>query len=442
MPLNPWQDSQDTGQDNYQGRNQSDQGSQGNQGNQVPGSRQGDQLTGAPDFQGSIYPNSSQQPTGTPSPAGMSSPGGMPSNTPADTGVHFVPAIESMKGGSSKAGGRHDRNSGRDRKKKASHDGNAGRRTGRGQDAGYGNGAGPAGPGGVGSDMVAISKKRLAVIIALVIIVVVLATILIMEIASCNRSDTLDTGSIDATSGAWVDPYDWDLMKNDEDGLLAYYDENGNKLSEEGIDVSEHDGTIDWQQVKNAGVDFAIIRVGYRGYTQGSIVLDEQFYNNITGAYNAGLKVGVYFFSQAISTDEAVEEANFVLDCLENVNVTLSYPIAFDEELHPGGSDTAARTDNLTTQELTDNAIAYLSTITAAGYEGMIYGNQNDLARLDLTGELAQYPIWYAEYGVDHPTGQYDMAIWQYKETGIIAGTSENEGATDLNIRFIASDSW
>lgn len=309
--------------------------------------------------------------------------------------------------------------------------------------AGGGPGGGPDGrdsgsnrTGAVAGGSVLIAKKTLIVLVVLGVVAVVLGTVLVMNLAHCN-SASMQGGPTDSTT-TWVAPYDWTRLRNDENGLLAYYDSAGNKISEEGVDVSEHDGTIDWAAVRAGGIDFAMVRLGYRGYTQGSLVLDGQFYNNIMGAYAAGIKVGVYFFSQAITVEEAQEEAQFVIDTLKNVNVALSYPIAFDEELHPGGSDVAARTDNLTGTQLTQFAVAYLAAITAAGYDGMVYGNQHDLARLDLTGELAQYPIWYAEYGVSSPTGQFNMDVWQYTDTGPVAGINGANATSDINIRFIA----
>ncbi len=267
-----------------------------------------------------------------------------------------------------------------------------------------------------------------------------LIAVLVYSLSSCSREPEPTTATTTVTE-TWTPPYTWDNMRNDEDGLLAYYDASGLKLSEEGIDVSEHDGTIDWQAVKDSGVDFAIVRLGYRGYTKGSIVLDEQFYNNILGASQAGIKVGVYFFSQAITTDEAVEEANFVIDTLANVNVSLSYPVVFDEELKAGGAAEVTRSDDLTDAERTAIAKAFLEAVSQAGYQAMIYGNQHYLALLDLEGELSGYSVWYAEYGVAHPTGEYDMAMWQYTDTGLIAGVNEDQRATDINIRFIAAES-
>lgn len=292
-----------------------------------------------------------------------------------------------------------------------------------------------------GHPPVTISRRLLVALLALAAAAGSLLTLLVSRISGCTaRRQGGDTSSIDATSGAWVDPYDWDRMRNDENGLLAYYDTAGNKLSEAGIDVAEFDGEVDWGQVKAAGVDFVMVRVGYRGYSQGTVNLDSQFHNYIVGASQAGLKVGAYFFSQATTVDEAVEEANFTLAALSEAGVELTYPVAFDEELYPEGS-AEARTNNLDgdTETLTSIAAAFLEVVTGAGYEGVVYGNQHDLGRLNVDDEsISGYELWYAEYDILHPTGHYDMAMWQYKSTGVIPGVNEGQPATDLNIRFVA----
>ena len=136
--------------------------------------------------------------------------------------------------------------------------------------------------------------------------------------------------------------------------------------SRTGIDVSEYQGNIDWAKVKASGIEFAIIRVGYRGYSTGKIVQDAGFAANIKGAEAAGLKVGVYFFSQAITADEASEEADYVLSCIKGCS--LEYPVVFDWE--PMGVSTA-RTDGLSTSVLDGCAGTFCGRITAAGYKPM-----------------------------------------------------------------------
>lgn len=137
-----------------------------------------------------------------------------------------------------------------------------------------------------------------------------------------------------------------------------------------GIDVSTHQGEIDWQAVAGDGVEFAMIRLGYRGYTAGSLNLDARFVQNIEGALEAGLKVGVYFFSQAITVEEAIEEAQFVLDALEPYAGLLDFPVVFDWE---DIGTTTARTYKLDTDILNACALAFCGEIEAAGYEPMIY---------------------------------------------------------------------
>lgn len=266
-----------------------------------------------------------------------------------------------------------------------------------------------------------------AVALALVVVVIVLAA------RSCSTAPEQTTPS----ESAWTSPYDWANVKRLDNGMLAYY-VDGKLASEAGVDVSEHDGEIDWAAVRASGVDFAMIRLGYRGYSQGTIALDDYFLANVKGAYDAGLKVGVYFFSQAVSAEESKEEAKYVLDTLSGLDVKLSYPIAFDEEPITDGN--AARTDNLSDEQLTANALAFCQAVEEAGYDAMIYGNQHDLARLDLDGALKGYPIWYAEYETGtEPSAQVNMQIWQFSNTGSVKGITASDGQVDLNIRFLAS---
>lgn len=231
----------------------------------------------------------------------------------------------------------------------------------------------------------------------------------------------------------WASPYDWDNVTALDNGFLLYT-KDGRVASEAGVDVSEHDGAIDWPAVRAHGADFALVRVGYRGYGSGAIVGDAYFEENLRGAAEAGLKTGVYFFSQAVSPEEAREEALFTLGEVARTGVALSYPVVFDQEAI---SDDGARTDSLTNEQLTANALAFCQAVEAAGYEPMIYGNQHDLARLDLEGALRGYPVWYAEYGVREPTGQVDFRIWQYTASGTVGGIPATEGQVDMNIRFL-----
>lgn len=207
----------------------------------------------------------------------------------------------------------------------------------------------------------------------------------------------------------------------------TFYKENGQITSIPGIDISTHQGEIDWQQVKNAGVEFAIIRVAYRTYGGGEIMLDKSFEKNLREADAAGIKTGVYFFSQAISVEEAIAEADTIIDAIEPYNVT--YPVVFDWELI---YDDTARTDNVPVDVLTDCCIAFCERVKSAGYTPMIYQNKRTtLFKLDLP-RLQDYDFWLAEYN-DGPTYYYDVDMWQYSCTGKIPGIT---GDVDLNISF------
>lgn len=207
----------------------------------------------------------------------------------------------------------------------------------------------------------------------------------------------------------------------------SFYRENGNITSIAGIDVSEYQHDINWEQVKAAGVDFAIIRVGYRTYGGGELNFDTKFKENIEQADAAGVKVGVYFFSQAVTTEEAIEEADFVLDAIKPYNIT--YPVVFDWELIYGET---ARTDSVTVDMLADCCVSFCERVKSAGYTPMIYQNKNtSLMKLDLP-RLTAYDFWLAEYNTA-PTYYYDFQMWQYSSTGYIPGI---EGSVDMNICF------
>lgn len=207
----------------------------------------------------------------------------------------------------------------------------------------------------------------------------------------------------------------------------AFYKENEEITSIAGIDVSEHQGDIDWNAVKNAGIEFAIIRVGYRTYGGGEITLDTTFEQNLRNADAAGIKTGVYFFSQAIDPEEAIEEADAVIDAIRPYNIT--YPVIFDWELITGDS---ARTDAMTVDNLADACISFCERVKSAGYTPMIYQNKNTtMFKLDLP-KLQDYDFWLAEYG-DKPTYYYDYQMWQYSSTGKVPGIS---GEVDMNISF------
>lgn len=235
-----------------------------------------------------------------------------------------------------------------------------------------------------------------------------------------------------------------DVRKHDYD--LSCFSRNGNTLSYEGdsrytyrlgIDVSYHEGDIDWEKVKSDGFSFAIIRIGARGYgSEGKVFLDEKFHTNIQNAQKAGLDVGVYFFSQAINEAEAKEEAEFVLANLKGYKLDL--PVVYDPE---SILNDTARTDNVSGEQFTKNTVLFCEMIENAGYEAMIYSNMLwEAYKFDLS-QLADYPIWYADYEAI-PQTPYHFEFWQYTDTALIDAVTEglDNNYVDLDIQLIKKE--
>ena len=224
-----------------------------------------------------------------------------------------------------------------------------------------------------------------------------------------------------------VNTYDPDGFSKDRDGFMTY--EEDGVITALGVDVSVHQGEIDWQRVADSGVEFAMIRIGYRGYgSEGKMMGDVRFKENIDGALSAGLNVGVYYFSQAVTVEEARQEADYVIEQLEPYPIT--YPVVFDwERQNYAGSRTQTVPE---TKLLCRMANAFCEEIEDAGYDAMIYFYQN-LAynNLDLS-QLTDYPFWLAQY-TDYPSFYYDFDMWQYTSSGRVPGIA---GDVDLNLRF------
>lgn len=235
------------------------------------------------------------------------------------------------------------------------------------------------------------------------------------------------------TEGIVYAPIDESLPKNTYDFSQLVkvngryeYRVNGQKTGAVGIDVSKYQGTVDWEKVKADGIDFAILRLGYRGYGTGKLMLDEQFEENIQNALKVGMKVGVYFFSQAVSEEEAREETQMVIDNLKDYSIT--YPVVLDIEDVPE----ASRTSEMTVEETTDMAIAFCETVRDAGYTPMLYANTKwFLARLDLS-RLTDCQKWLAQYYTT-PFFPYELQMWQYTGSGKVDGITGN---VDLNVCF------
>ena len=210
-------------------------------------------------------------------------------------------------------------------------------------------------------------------------------------------------------------------------GRYGYEDESYS--SRLGVDVSHHQGRIDWQAVKNEGYDFAFLRLGYRGYGEaGSINLDREYDTNAEEARKAGLDVGVYFFAQAVNEAEAAEEAEFVIKHLSDHDINLE--VVYDPE---SILDAKARTDDVSGEQFTKNTQVFCSMISEAGYKPMIYSNMKwEAFEFDMT-QLTGYPFWYADYE-PLPQTPYDFRYWQYTNEGHVKGIS---GAVDLDMEFI-----
>ncbi len=214
-------------------------------------------------------------------------------------------------------------------------------------------------------------------------------------------------------------------------GVRYYFDGSGVLSSKVGIDVSTYQGVVDWNAVKASGVEFAFIRVGFRGWgDEGTLRTDAYFERNIKGAIAAGIDCGVYFYTQAITTAEAVEEARYVLNLIKGYKLT--YPVAFDTE-YLNEPDARTNKAGLTTQDRTNFAAAFCKTIKDAGYYPMIYANKSWLENNLYTSQLSQYDVWMAQFA-STATYKGNFNIWQYTSTGSVSGI---KGNVDRNVGLV-----
>ncbi|MCR4650713.1 MAG: glycoside hydrolase family 25 protein [Lachnospiraceae bacterium] len=218
-----------------------------------------------------------------------------------------------------------------------------------------------------------------------------------------------------------IDPVD--LVSNN--GYLKYY---GGGRSFLGIDISKYNGNIDFARVKSSGIDYCMIRVGARGYKTGILTMDDNFSTNIAAATEAGLDVGVYFYSQAISVEEAVEEANYVIDAIKDYQI--KYPVAIDMELV---DNDLSRVETLSKDERTSITAAFLNQISSAGYRPMIYGNKEWLMKKITLSSFDSSMIWLSD-PADNTDYPYNFSMWQYSNTGLVDGVDTE---VDMNICFV-----
>ena len=225
----------------------------------------------------------------------------------------------------------------------------------------------------------------------------------------------------------------------DVEGRLYFFDGSGAKASALGIDVSYHNSAVDWEAVKAAGVDFAIIRIGYRTWEKGIANEDEDSYRQgknggfyLQDAKAAGLKVGAYFYSTAINTEEAVEEAELALDIVRRSGVALDMPIYFDTEF--SGAYPRGRADRLNYVQRAAIAKAFCTTVEEGGFRAGVYANEYFFRRALRLEDVADYEIWYASYtyGFALP-GYRGFDVWQFSESVRINGMPDT---VDMNVIF------
>ncbi|MCR4690472.1 MAG: glycoside hydrolase family 25 protein, partial [Lachnospiraceae bacterium] len=211
------------------------------------------------------------------------------------------------------------------------------------------------------------------------------------------------------------------------EGLQKQYAAGDGKSASVGIDISKFQGDIDWPAVAASGVQYVIIRLGSRGYESGELVMDEKFNENIEGALEAGLKVGVYFFSTAMGEKEARAEADFVLDAIAGYQIDM--PVVFDTEIITYDK---ARNADMTPGRLTQATKAFCDRIAGAGYKPMIYANAKRFTTMLHLEELEGYDKWLADYR-QTPDYPYMFKMWQFTEKGSVPGISGN---VDIDLYF------
>lgn len=274
----------------------------------------------------------------------------------------------------------------------------------------------------------------LAIVATILVLVLVIWTAMALssEVFTIRRPDATEAPTSQTAPEATTEetlppppenPYGpVDFNVNEESGEITLTSGNAVK----GIDVSEWQGEIDWQQVKDSGVEFVIIRVGGRGTTEGGLYTDDYAQSYYEGATAVGLKVGAYIFSQSITVEEAEEEAKFVLEQVKDWDVQM--PLVYDWEY----VNSDARTSKMDSRTLTDMAKAFCETIKAAGHTPMLYFGRSQSTDLMKLEELVDYPFWLAMYStiMDYP---YKINMWQYTDQGTVPGIA---GSVDLNLMF------
>lgn len=318
-----------------------------------------------------------------------------------------------------------------------------------------------------------VDRNKQYIIVGAVALVLVIACVVILVVTSVKHkksnnavtdvtqstmnTEAVNDSMIDNTTDAdkkEIDTKESETAKQaqDEDPQKQASNEEGREVSaaalpgdnssySNGIDVSKWQGKIDWKKVAASGIDYAIIRVGYRTDINGTICEDEYASYNLISAQSAGIKTGVYFFSTAVNETEAKEEAEWVTDYIAGYSIT--YPVVYNCEDFTSSS---SRMYGLTNEERTANALAFMDTIADEGYDAMLYANKNELSYNSLwnTNEIEnRYPVWVAAYSdgvypsVIKPIYSGASAMWQYTNKGVVDGIS---GYVDMNVAYFSYD--
>ena len=278
-----------------------------------------------------------------------------------------------------------------------------------------------------------MGKKRFAVILSFLLLAGILA--------GCGRGNATPTdphaGQVEVSDGnggtMWIDEAEnipvfgmdasnFSVLNGD-----VSYSGDGYTLRR-GIDVSSYQGDVDWSAVAASGVQFAMIRCGWRGYSGGTVNEDDHFRQNIEGALAAGLQVGIYFYSQAVNVYEAAEEAVYTVNLIRGYDVTL--PVFFDWE-HVIADN--VRTSGMTGEEVTDCCLEFCRIIQAAGYTSGVYAYLNLAYYTYDLDELADQVLWISDPS-SQPDFYYDHAYWQYSCSGSVSGIS---GDVDLDVMYV-----
>ncbi len=288
-----------------------------------------------------------------------------------------------------------------------------------------------------------LNIKKIAILLILVLV--------LLSITGCNEKPENKPQQTNSTISAEIkieeekaddskDPENIENTKSEDGVKVDFAKVEVKKGVQSGIDVSKWQGKIDWQKVKKAGIDFAIIRIGYRA-ENGKLYRDSNADYNIQQAQKAGVLVGVYFFSTATTRTEAMEEANWTISAIKGYKI--SYPVVYDCE---GFKNSDSRMYSLTAEQRTQNALSFLDTIKKSGYESMFYGSKSDLAdptAFNIAKIEKSYKIWVAQYkNPPYPqsqkpdyNGRYDM--WQYTDKGIVSGV---EGNCDMIVSYFEKE--